>query len=160
MLKRIVLLYAMLGPVAGAALYVGLSALASAFHLRPDIFLDPRFFGATLSANLHLVTWQIAVSAPVTLLPALLTGWMTARRIAHATDCPWWLSCLYGGVFSGGLAMVGLGLGHILMPQLSIIPPVAGGSALIALIGFVGTWPCWRLATAASPAYRNSPQNL
>jgi hypothetical protein len=160
MLRRIIILYGVLGPVAGATLYVGMSALASVFQLRPDIFLDPRFFGTTLLANLDLVTWQIAVSAPVTLLPALFTGWMTARKIERHDDCPWWLSCGYGGVFSGGLAIIGLGLGHLLMPHLTIIPPVLGGSALIALIGFVGTWPCWRLATAALPAYRSSPQNL
>ena len=159
MLKRIIILYGLLGPVAGATLYVVMSAFASVFQLRPDIFLDPRFFGTTLLANVDLVTWQIAVSAPVTLLPAVLTGWMTAQRINRHGDCPWWLSCGYGGVFSGGLAVAGLALGHLMLPHLAIIPPVAGGSALIALIGFVGTWPCWRLATAVFPAYRSSPQN-
>jgi hypothetical protein len=158
--KRIIILYGVLGPVAGATLYVAMSALASVFQLRPDIFLDPRFFGATLLANLDLVTWQIAVSAPVTLLPALLTGWLSALRIERRGDCPWWLSCSYGSAFSGGLAIIALSLGHLLMPHLTSVPPVIGGSALIALIGFVGTWPCWRLATAAFPAYRNSPQNL
>jgi hypothetical protein len=160
MLRRIVILYGVLGPVAGATLYVAMSALASAFQLRPDIFLDPRFFGATLLANLDLVTWQIAVSAPLTLLPALLTGWMTARQVEREGHCPWWLSCGYGGLFSGGLAVIGLNLGHLLMPYLAIIPPVAGGSALIALIGFVGTGPSWWLAASAFPAYRSSPQNL
>jgi hypothetical protein len=160
MLKRIIILYGVLGPVAGAALYVAISALASVFQFRPDIFLDPRLFGTTLLANLDLVTWQVAVSATVTLLPAVLTGWMTAQRIEREGHCPWWLSCGYGGVFSGSLAVIGLGLGHLLMPHLTIIPPILGGSALIALIGFVGTWPCWRLATAALPAYRSSPQNL
>ena len=160
MLKRIIILYGVLGPVAGATLYVAVSALASVFQLRPNIFLDPRFFGTTLLANLDLVTWQIAVSAPATLLPAVLTGWITARRIERLAGCPGWLSCSYGGMFSGGFAMIGLGLGQLLMPHLTIIPPVLGGSALIALIGFVGTWPCWRLATSAFPAYRSSPQNL
>jgi hypothetical protein len=159
MLKRIVTLYGVLGPVAGATLYVALSALASAFQFRPDIFLDPRFFGTTLLANLDLVTWQIAVSAPITLLPALLTGWMTTLRIERDGNCPWWLSCGYGGLLSGSLAIIGLSLGHLTMPHLTIIPPILGGSALIALIGFVGTWPCWWLATAAFPAYRSSPQN-
>ncbi len=160
MLKRIVILYALLGPVAGAALYVGLSGVASGFGVRPDIFLDPRFFGSTLFANLHLVTWQIALSTPVTLLPAVMTGWLTARRLERDGKCPWWLSCGYGGALSGGLALIGLGLGHLAMPHLTIIPPVVGGSALIALIGFIGTWPCWRLATTVLPAYRSSPQNL
>jgi hypothetical protein len=160
MLKRIIILYGVLGPVAGATLYVALSALASILHVRPDIFLDPRFFGTTLLANLDLVTWQIAVSAPVTLLPAVITGWMTVQRLERYGNCPWWLSCGYGGVFSGGLAIIGLSLGHLTMPHMTSIPPIIGGSALIALIGFVGTWPCWRLATAAFPAYRNSPQNL
>jgi hypothetical protein len=158
-MKRIIVLYALIGPVAGAALYVALSALASAIQIRPDIFIDPRFFGATLSAHLHLVTWQIAVSAPVTLLPALLTGWLTTRQIMRQGHCPWWLSCTFGGLASGALAVIGLGLGHLTGPHGLAIPPVAGGSALIALIGFVGTWPCWRLA-AAFPAYRSSPQNL
>jgi hypothetical protein len=158
--KRIMILYGVLGPVAGATLYVAMSALASVLHLRPDIFLDPRFFGATLLANFDLVTWQIAVSAPVTLLPALFTGWMTAQRIEREGHCPWQLSSGYGGMFSGGLAIIGLSLGHLVMPQLTIIPPVFGGSSLIALIGFVGTWPCWWLATAAFPTYRSSPQNL
>ncbi len=160
MLRRIIILYGVLGPVTGATLYVAVSALASVFQLRPDIFLDPRFFGATLLANIDLVTWQIAVSAPVTLLPALFTGWMTARRIERYGHCRWWLSCSYGSVFSGGLAIIGLSLGHLTMPHLTIIPPVLGGSALIALIGFVGTWPCWRLAKATFPGYRSSPQNL
>jgi hypothetical protein len=160
MLKRIIILYGVLGPVAGAALYVAMSALASIFQFRPDIFLDPRFFGPTLLANLDLVTWQIATSAPVTLLPAVITGWMTAQRIERRGHCPWWLSCGYGGAFSGGFAVIGLSIGHMTMPHLTNIPPILGGSALIALIGFVGTWPCWRLATAAFPAYRSSPQNL
>ncbi len=160
MLKRVIILYALLGPVAGAALYVGLSGVASSFGIRPDIFLDPRLFGTTISANLHLMTWQIAVSAPVTLLPAVLTGLKTAQRILRAGHCPWWLSCAYGAAFSGGLAILGLGLGHITMPEITRIPPVIGGSALITLIGFVGTWPCWRLVTALLPAYRSSPQNL
>jgi hypothetical protein len=158
-MKRIVILYALLGPVAGAALYVALSALASAFQLRPDIFIDPRFFGATLSAHLHLVTWQIAVSAPVTLLPAVLTGWLTARQVVREGHCPWWLSSAFGGMTSGALAVIGLSLGHMTGPHGMAIPPVVGGSALIALIGFVGTWPCWWLS-ARGPAYRSSPQNL
>jgi hypothetical protein len=157
MLKRIVILYAVLGPVAGATLYVTMSMLAAVLEIRPDIFIPAQFIGATLAAQIDLLTWQIAVSAPVTLMPAVLTGWMTARRIIRDGDCPWWLSCGYGGVFSGGLGFIGLGLGHLLMPDLSSIPPVGGGSALIALIGFLGTLPCWWLGPYAlrRAAYTN-----
>jgi hypothetical protein len=160
MARRVILLYAILGPVAGAFLYVLMSALAAALGIGSGVFIEARQIGATLIDNLGLLWWQLAISAPFTALPAMATGWLSARQMEAEGHCPWWLSCLYGGLSSGILAIVGLGLGHLTMPQLTIIPPVAGGSALIALIGFLGTWPCWRLAFGPAPAfYRSSPQN-
>jgi hypothetical protein len=159
MARRLILIYAVLGPVAGALLYVGLSILAAALAIRPDVFLDPRLLGPTLIENFGVATWQIAMSAPVTLLPAALTGLTTARQMDRDGSCPGWVSCGYGALFSAALALPGLALGHLIMPQVAAIPPVIEGSALIALIGFIGTWPCWLLAMQPGVAYLSSPQN-
>ena len=160
MANRLVVTYALLGPATGALLYVALSAIAARAQVFPELFLDPGLFGPTFRGNLGLASWQIACSAPLTVMPALLTGLLTVRRIRKRGSCPWWLSCGYGGLASGALALPGLGFGHLLVGELIRIPPVIAGSALIALIGFVGTLPCWWLVSQQAKAYRSSPQNL
>jgi hypothetical protein len=157
---RLILIYGLGGPVVGALLYVALSALAAGLGIRPDIFIEPRYFSATLARTFDLALWQILVSAPLTLFPAMATALLTLQRLRMTGTCPWWLSCLWGGVVSGVLALIGLSLAHATGPWGMPIPSVFGGSALIALIGFLGTLPCWGLAVAmAAQAYRSSPQN-
>ncbi len=150
-MARIIGVYALLGPIVGALLYVGLSALVGALGVRSNVFIDPALLGSA-SQTLGLASWQVALSAPFSLSPALLTGWLTARRIASQGSCPWWLSCLYGGVISGLGGFVALVAAKSGYPDLPIIPNPVPGAALIAFIGFVGTWPCWWVV-----ARRDSP---
>jgi hypothetical protein len=157
---RLLLIYGLCGPIVGALIYVAMSALAAVVDLRPDIFIEPRFFSATLARTFDLALWQILISAPLTLAPALLTGGLTLRRMRQVGSCPWWLSCVWGGATSGVLALLGLSLAHVTGPWNMPIPPIMGGSALIALIGFLGTIPCWGLVAAmTAQVYRSSPQN-
>lgn len=149
-MARIVGVYALLGPIVGALLYVGLSALAGALGLRSNVFIDPALLGSA-AETLGLAGWQIALSAPFSLMPAILTGWLTALRIAQEGACPWWLSCLYGGAISGLGGLAALMAAKSAYPDLPIIPPALPGAALIAFIGFWGTWPCWWVAARKDP---------
>ncbi len=142
---RIIGIYAVLGPVVGALMYVALSALAGAVGIRSNVFIDAALLGST-AETLGLAGWQIALSAPFSLAPAILTGWLTARRVARVGACPWWLSCLWGGIISGAGGFAALAAAKSGYPDLPIIPDPLPGAALIAFIGFVGTWPCWRIA--------------
>ncbi len=146
-MARLVAIYAALGPVVGALLYVALSGLAGALGIRSNVFIDPALLGSAAD-TLGLAGWQIALSAPFSLLPAILTGLLTARRIEARGSCPWQLSCLYGGAISGVAGFAALAAARAGYPELAIIPPPLPGAALIALIGFLGTWPCWRLAAS------------
>jgi hypothetical protein len=152
--SKLRLIYAVVGPVAGALLYVAISAAAGAIGLRTNLVMDPALFRQALSGVAGAAGWQIAISAPLSLTPALLTGWLTWRRIARSGSCPWWLSCLYGALASGPPGALFLWAGRTAYPDLPIIPHPITGGLLIGAIGFLGTWPCWRLAT-----YLNSPQN-
>jgi hypothetical protein len=143
--------------VAGALIYVALSAAAAALGLRTNLFMNPGLFSWALAQGVGVAGWQIAISAPLSFAPALIVGLATWRHIASRGSCPWWLSCLYGALASGPPGTLFLWAARAAYPDLTIIPHPVPGGALIALIGFVGTWPCWRLATAA---YRSSPQNL
>lgn len=147
-MARLIAIYALVGPIVGAILYLAISALAGWLGFRTNLFVDPAMFG-TAAQNLGLAGWQIALSAPFSLAPALLTGWLTARRIERTGGCPWWLSCLYGGVISGIGGFAALAAARAGYPELTIIPPPLPGAALIGFIGFVGTWPCWQLAGRA-----------
>ncbi len=84
---RIIGVYALLGPVVGALLYVALSALAGAIGIRSNVFIDAALLGST-AQTLNLAGWQIALSAPFSLAPAILTGWLTARRVAGRELAP------------------------------------------------------------------------
>jgi hypothetical protein len=157
---RLILIYACVGPVVGALLYVGLSAAAGALGLRTNVFMDPDLFQQALTRTAGVAGWQIAISAPLSLTPALLTGWLTARRIETSGSCPWWESCLHGALTSGPPGVLFLWAARAAYPEMTIIPYPAAGGALIALIGFFGTLPCWWLAVNPLAAYRSSPQNL
>ena len=156
----LILIYALVGPVAGALLYVGFSAAAGAFGLRTNVFMDPDLFRQAMAQTAGAAGWQIAISAPLSLTPALLTAWLTLRRIERSGSCPWWLSCLYGGLLSGIPGFFFLWAARAAYPDMAMIPHPLPGGALIGLIGFLGTWPCWRLAARKPSPYRSSPQNL
>ncbi len=144
-MARIIGIYAVLGPIVGALLYVALSALAGAVGIRSNVFIDAALLSST-AETLNLAGWQIALSAPFSLAPAILTGWLTAQKVAQEGGCPWWLSCLWGGVISGAGGFAALVAAKSSYPDLPIIPDALPGAALIAFIGFVGTWPCWWVA--------------
>jgi hypothetical protein len=143
-MARIIATYALLGPIVGALLYIALSALAGALGIHSNVFIDAALLSSARE-TLGLAGWQIALSAPFSLAPAILTGWLTARRMARTGNCPWWLSCLWGGLISGIGGFIALAAAKAGYPDLPIIPNPLPGAALIAFIGFVGTWPCWRL---------------
>jgi hypothetical protein len=141
------LTYAVVGPVTGALFYVAISAAAAPLGLKTNLFLAPALFEA-LSATAGLAIWQIAVSAPLSVMPALATGWLTWRRIEQDGACPWWRSCLYGALTSGPPGALFLWVSRLAAPAelTPIIPHPLTGGALIGLIGFLGTWPSWRIA--------------
>jgi hypothetical protein len=157
---RLILIYALVGPVVGALLYVGFSAAAGALGLRTNVFMDPDLFRQAMAQTAGVAGWQIAISAPLSLTPALLTGWLTARRIEKAGSCPLWASCLYGALTSGPPGVLFLWAARAAYPEMAIIPHPLPGGLLIGLIGFLGTWPCWWLAARKALPYRSSPQNL
>jgi hypothetical protein len=159
MINRLTLIYAVLGPIGGALLYVSFSMLAGQFGYGGALFMDPRSFGHGLSQNILATGWQIALSSPLSALPAVLTAMATNRAISSGGSCPWWKSCSYGAFFSGLLALPFLTLAGWQFGHEVVIPHPAPGSALIALIGFLGTWPCWLLAAQGPLPYRSSPQN-
>jgi hypothetical protein len=157
---RLILIYALVGPVVGALLYVGFSAAAGALGIRTNVFMDPGLFRQAMAQTAGVAGWQIAISAPLSLTPALATGWFTLTRIEKAGSCPWWLSCLYGALASGPPGVLFLWAARLAYPEMAIIPHPLPGGLLIGLIGFLGTWPCWWLAARKPPLYRSSPQNL
>ena len=128
-MARLIAIYALLGPVIGALLYVALSALAGALGIRSNVFIDSALLGSAVE-TMGLAGWQVALSAPFSLAPAILTGWLTARRIDRTGGCPWWLSCAYGGAISGVGGWVALTAAKAGYPDLPIIPQPAPGAAL------------------------------
>lgn len=143
---RLFLTYAVVGPVVGALLYVGMSLAAGALGLRTNLFIDRAAIGLTAAEALGRAGWQTMATAPLSLTPALLTAWLTWRRIERGGVCPWWESCLYGALASGPPGVLFLWAARAAYPEMTIIPHPLLGGALIAFIGFVGTWPCWWLA--------------
>jgi len=140
---RLLLIYAVVGPIGGALVYVALSAAAGWAGWRTNLFMDSALFRQAMAQTAGVAGWQIAISAPLSLTPALITGWLTWRRIERAGSCPWWLSCLHGALTSGPPGALFLWAARAAYPEMAAIPHPLPGGALIGLIGFVGTWPCW-----------------
>ncbi|MGL5116628.1 MAG: hypothetical protein ACRC7G_16190 [Beijerinckiaceae bacterium] len=151
-MRRTVLIYALLGPLAGALVYLALSVAARLLGATSNLFA-PLAQGGEIAASLGAASWRIGPALLLTWMPAVLTGFATARVEQSQGSCAWWTSCLIGAVFSGAGGYALIALGRALYPEADFIPPPAPGAALIALVGFVGTWPCWLAA------YRSSPQN-
>jgi len=142
---RLFLTYAVVGPVAGALLYVAFSALAGALDWRTNLFIAPAALGASIVEGLSRAGWQIAATSPLSLTPAFATAWLTWRRVEREGSCPWWLSCLYGALTSGPPGALFLWAARAAYPEMTIIPHPLPGGCLIAAIGFVGTLLCYHI---------------
>lgn len=149
-MRRTVLIYAVVGPVAGAALYLTISILARLLGSTSNLFA-PLGAGAELEISMAMAA-RIGPALLLTWLPALLTGLATAWIVEIRGQRAWWASCAIGGALSGVGGYALIAIGRSMLPDAAFIPPAAGGAALIALVGFAGTLPCWLLA------YRSSAQ--
>jgi hypothetical protein len=150
-MRRTVLIYAMLGPLAGGLIYLLLSIAAHIMGVTSNLFA-PLAQSGEVAASLAAAGWRIGPALLLTWMPAVLTGYATARIAQARGDCPWWASCASGSAFSGVGGYALIALGRAMHPDATFIPTPASGAALIALVGFAGTWPCWLAA------YRNSAQ--
>jgi hypothetical protein len=150
-MRRTVLIYLTLGPLAGGSIYLIISIAAHLMGARSALFA-PLAQSGEVAASLAAAGWRIGPAVLLTWMPALLTGCATALIARKRGICPWWVSCGFGAALSGVGGYALIALGRSLHPDATFIPPPASGAALIAMVGFAGTLPCWMLA------YRSSAQ--